>query len=89
VQSDLTGGDVFIYVKRYRQSITLLFWENGSLLIYYKKMDNGSFEVPPFHTGGEGRHISEIHFLQVICGIEFQKGKQIVRRRTITLALKL
>ena len=76
LQRDPAGGDVFIFVSRSRQSIKLLFWEHGGFVIYYKRMDNQSFEVPPLRADGQGRHISEIQLLQVLRGIEFQKEKQ-------------
>ena len=46
LQLDPAGGDVFIFVSRSWHSIKLLFWEHGGFVIYYKRMDNGSFEVP-------------------------------------------
>ena len=88
LQRDPTSGDVFIFLSRSRQSIKLLFWEYGGFVIYYKKMDNGSFEVPPLRADGQGRHISEIQLLQVIRGIEFQKEKQRSSMRKTTLALE-
>lgn len=88
LHSDPTTGDVFIFVSRSRQSIKLLFWEHGGFVIYYKKMDNGSFEVPPLRADGQGRHISEIQLLQVIRGIEFQKEKQRNSSRKTKLVLE-
>jgi len=88
LQRDPTGSDVFIFVSRSRQSIKLLSWEHGGFVIYYKKMDNGSFEVPPLRADGQGRHISEIQLLQVIRGIEFQKDKQRSNRQKATLVLE-
>ena len=88
LQRDPAGGDVYIFVSRSRQSIKLLFWEHGGFVIYYKKMDNGSFEVPPLRADGQGRHISEIQLLQLIRGIEFQKEKQRNSVRKTTLVLE-
>lgn len=81
-------GLLFIFVSRSRQSIKLLFWEHGGFVIYYKRMDNGRFEVPPLRADGQGRHISEIQLLQVLRGIEFQKEKQRKRTRQTTLVLE-
>jgi len=88
LQRDTAGDDVYIFVNRSRQSIKLLFWEHGGFVIYYKKMDNGRFEVPPLRADGQGRHISEIQLLQVIRGIEFQKEKQRSSMRKTTLSLE-
>ncbi len=55
LQGNLANGDVFIFIsfiRCSRQSIKLLFWEHGDFVIYYKRMDNGSFEVPPLRADG-------------------------------------
>ncbi len=88
LNKDPGNGDVFIFLSRSRQSIKLLFWEHGGFVIYYKKMDNGNFEVPPLRTDGQGRHISEIQLLQVIRGIEFQKEKQRIANKKNRLFLE-
>lgn len=88
LQGNPAGGDVFIFISRSRQSIKLLFWEYGGFVIYYKRMDNGSFEVPPLRADGQGRHISEIQLLQVIRGVEFQKEKQRTRGNKLKLTLE-
>lgn len=87
LQRDPAGGDVFIFVSLSRQSIKLLFWEHGGFVICYKRMDNGSFEVPLLPADGQGRHISENQLLQMLRGIEFQKEKQrkIIRQTTLVL----
>lgn len=78
--TDPSNGDVFIFLSRSRSSIKLLFWEHGGFVIYYKKMDQGRFEVPPLRADGKGIFISEIQVLQVVRGIEFQKEKLRSRR---------
>jgi len=87
-QRDLAGGNVFIFVSRSRQSITLLFWELGGFVIYYNRMDNGNFEVPPLQADGQGRHICQMQVLLVLRVIEFQKEKQPVRLRQTTLIIE-
>lgn len=85
---DPAGGDVFIFVSGGRKTIKLLFWEHGGFVIYHKKMDNGSFEVPPLRADGQGRYISEIQLLQVIRGVVFQKEKQRVPAVKTNLVLE-
>lgn len=76
-------GDVYIFLSRNRKGIKLLFWEHGGYVIYYKKMDNGCFEVPPLRADGVGRHISEIQLLQIVRGIEFQKEKPRLKSKNV------
>lgn len=86
--SDPANGDVYIFLSRSKNSIKLLFWEHGGFVIYYKKMDQGRFEVPPLRADGKVNLISEIQVLQVVRGIEFQKEKlrnQIRKKQVLTL----
>jgi len=85
---DPAGGDVYVFVSGGRRSLKLLFWEHGGLVIYHKKMDKGSFEVPPLRADGQGRYISEIQLLQVIRGVVFQKEKQRARGVKTDLVLE-
>jgi len=73
LQRDPAGGDVFIFVSRSRQSIKLLFWEHGGFVIYYKRMDNGSFEVPALRADGQGRHILKSNCCKCCAGSNSRK----------------
>jgi len=73
IQRDPAGGDVFIFVSRSRQSIKLLFWEHGGFVIYNKRMDNGSFEVPALRADGQGRHILKSNCCKCCAGSNSRK----------------
>ena len=40
------SGDVFIFVNRQRNRIKLLRWEPGGFVIFYKRLEKGTFELP-------------------------------------------
>ena len=42
----LTGGDVFIFINKPRNSIKLLVWDRSGYVIYYKRLEEGTFEIP-------------------------------------------
>ena len=46
----LTTGDVFIFVNKPRHSIKLLVWDRSGFVIYYKRLEQGTFELP---AGGD------------------------------------
>ena len=50
----LTTGDVFIFVNKPRHSIKLLVWDRSGFVIYYKRLEQGTFELP---ASGETKSI--------------------------------
>jgi len=44
-QDPLSGG-VFIFINRRRDRMKLLVWEAGGFVLYYKRLERGTFELP-------------------------------------------
>ncbi|MEO6166588.1 MAG: IS66 family insertion sequence element accessory protein TnpB [Chitinophagales bacterium] len=42
----LTTGDVFIFINKPRHSIKLLVWDRNGFVIWYKRLEQGTFEMP-------------------------------------------
>ncbi len=45
-------GDVFIFLNKRRTHIKLLQWEGDGYSIYYKRLEQGSFELPACAADG-------------------------------------
>lgn len=45
---DPLSGEVFIFINGQRNTIKLLHWERGGLVIYHKRFESGCFERPVF-----------------------------------------
>ena len=43
---DPLSGDVFIFLSRQRTKIKLLLWQNDGFVIYSKRLEKGTFELP-------------------------------------------
>ena len=41
-----TNGEVFVFLNRNRTHMKLLHWEKGGFVLYYKRLESGTF-VPP------------------------------------------
>ncbi len=48
--SNPCNGDVFIFINRRRDKIKLLHWQGISFTLYYKRLEEGTFEVPTYGT---------------------------------------
>lgn len=40
------SGEVFVFLSRDRTSLKLLHWERGGYVLYYKKLEEGTFALP-------------------------------------------
>jgi len=40
------GGDVFVFLNRRRTLLKLLHWEPGGYVLYYKRLEAGTFTPP-------------------------------------------
>lgn len=43
MQRQPTSGEVFIFLNRSRTHIKLLHWESGGFVLYYKRLEQGTF----------------------------------------------
>lgn len=43
---DPTSGDVFVFLNRRRTLMKLLHWEAGGYVLYYKRLEEGTFTPP-------------------------------------------
>jgi len=49
---DPLSGDVFVFVNRRRTHIKLLVWDRSGFVVYYKRLERGTFELPDRGTNG-------------------------------------
>lgn len=45
------SGDVFIFFGKSRQIVKLLCWDADGFLLYQKRLEKGTFELPRFEPG--------------------------------------
>lgn len=46
MQQRATNGEVFVFLNRNRTHIKLLHWEKGGFVLYYKRLESGTFAAP-------------------------------------------
>lgn len=71
------NGDVFVFLNKTRTHLKLLHWERGGFVLYYKRLEQGTFATPVFKEG-ESR-ISWSQLILMIEGIVVQKSVQKLR----------
>lgn len=68
------SGDVFAFLNRSRTHIKLLHWENGGYVLYYKRLEKGTFSPPK--TMGKNGTLKWPELVLMIEGIQVQKSIQ-------------
>lgn len=49
---DPLSGDVFVFINRRRTHIKLLVWDRSGFVLYYKRLEEGTFEIPASPADG-------------------------------------
>jgi transposase len=44
LKKDPTSGDVFIFLNKNRNLIKLLYWDGDGFVIYYKRLERGTYD---------------------------------------------
>jgi len=48
---DALSGDVYLFIGKSRDKIKLLVWEKGGFVLYYKRLESGTFHLPKLPDG--------------------------------------
>jgi len=81
------SGDVYIFIGKNRDKIKLLVWEKGGFVLYYKRLESGTFHWPKI----QGDYLSYSELCLLIEGVEVEvthRRKRYVRpqEKTTTAA---
>lgn len=67
------SGSVFIFMNRRRTQVKLLVWEGDGFAIYQKRLERGTYELPPA-AGSSSTLVMDARQLQLILqGISLKK----------------
>jgi transposase len=70
------SGDVFVFVNRRRDKIKLLHWQGVSFMLYYKRLEEGTFEIPAYGPGGYSIELSYTQMVMLIDGLTIKNIKK-------------
>jgi len=81
MKRNFLSGDVFIFVNRNRNRIKLLVWDRSGFVIWYKRLEEGTFELPQFNDGVAATELKWERLVMILEGIQLSSVKQ--RKRYI------
>ena len=71
---DPTSGEVFVFLNRRRTLLKLLHWESGGFVLYYKRLEEGTFVVPTIE--GDQTVVRWPELVLMVEGITVQRSSQ-------------
>ena len=77
IRSEMKGlspisGDVFLFFGKNRQGVKILRWDGDGFLLYYKRLEGGSFELPTFNTDTVNYEVSYQILSFILNGVSLQ-----------------
>ncbi len=74
-----TSGEVFIFIGTRKDAIKLLHWEHGGFVLYYKRLEKGTFESAKSTSESSTLPIFWPSLVFLIEGIRVEKYSQKTR----------
>lgn len=70
------SGEVFIFLNRRRTLIKLLVWDTTGYVIYYKRLEAGTFELPVLSGNEKSITLTREKLMLILEGIELKSVKK-------------
>ena len=72
VRMKLLNGDVFIFFGKNRQMVKLLCWDGDGFLLYQKRLERGTFELPRFKPDQKAAEMPYRTLSAIMRGVSLQ-----------------
>ena len=71
---DPASGEVYVFINRRRNRIKLLQWQQGGFVMYYKRLEKGTFTFTSLSAAsGSSMELSYAELVMMIQGISVEK----------------
>ena len=81
MRQPLLSGDVFIFFGKNRQMVKLLCWDGDGFLLYQKRLEKGTFELPLFKAGCKAAEMPYRTFSAIMRGVSLKSVRYRSRLR--------
>lgn len=68
-----TSGHLFIFLGKRRNVAKLIFWLDGGLCIFAKRLEQGTFKLPKVVPGQTSVQLGAVDLAMLLTGIDFAK----------------
>ena len=79
--SDPTDGSLFLFVNKRRDRIKALWWDGDGFVLWYKRLEQGTFETVPAPHGEPRVRIDSTQLAMILGGVTLENAKRRKRYR--------
>lgn len=76
------SGYLFVFISKDRNKVKILFWDKDGLVLYYKRLEKGTFKRPTANIYAPNSELTQEDIYMILRGIDFEKTKK--RKRYLT-----
>ena len=76
MQSDPLNTDVYIFINRRRTQLKLLQWEGDGFALYYKRLEQGTYELPATQKNECFVRINSHQLQNIFQGVSMKRSYQ-------------
>ena len=69
-------GHLFLFLNRRRDRVKLLYWDRDGLALWYKRLESGTFEVPPRSASDGQVELDATELAMMLGGISLADAKR-------------
>ena len=80
----VTSGSLILFVNRRQDRIKALWWETGGLTLWYRRLEQGTVELPATQSGQSHVTIDSVELAMWIAGVSLKSAKR--RRKRMKIA---
>jgi transposase len=73
------SGNIFVFFNRRRNQVKMLHWVGNGFSIYYKRLEQGTYELPDLNTTSRHVELSSDSLLLILRGISLKNTATISR----------
>lgn len=73
---DALSGDLFLFLNRRRDRLKLMTWEPDGWILFYKRLERGTFERPRPAADGATVELDATDLALLLAGVELKSAKR-------------
>jgi transposase len=78
---DPADSSLFIFFNRRRDKVKMLWWDRDGFWVLYKRLESGTFQMPPFENMRSGISLSADQLQLILAGIDLNSVRHRKRYR--------
>jgi transposase len=79
------NGTLFLFFNRLRNKVKILYWDGNGFVIWYKRLEKGTFLLPNPLSGDVAVRITRAQLAMILEGIDLLQGRRRKRYSEIDL----